>query len=111
MLEVENLSVTYPGRPPLTAVESVSFAVREGGSRGLVGESGSGKSRVAKALVGLAPISSGHVRIGGHDATESIGLSRRRSRVLRDQVQMVFQDPRASLSPRRRVGGSVADAV
>lgn len=111
MLEVENLSVRYPGRPPLTAVESVSFDVEEGGSRGLVGESGSGKSSVAKALVGLAPISSGRVRIGGHDATNSIGLSRRKSQVLRDQVQMVFQDPRASLSPRRRAGGSVADAV
>jgi peptide/nickel transport system ATP-binding protein len=111
MLEVEKLSVRYAGRPPLTAVESVSFDVPEGGSRGLVGESGSGKSSVAKALVGLAPISSGRVRIGGHDATNSIALSRRRSQVLRDQVQMVFQDPRASLSPRRRVGGSVADAV
>lgn len=111
MLEVHDLSVRYPGRPPLTAVESVSFTVRDGGSHGLVGESGSGKSSVAKALVGLAPISSGRVRIGGHDVTGAIGLSRRRSRLLRDQVQMVFQDPRASLSPRRPVGASVADAV
>lgn len=111
MLEVEDLSVRYPGRPPLTAVESVSVTVPAGGSHGLVGESGSGKSSVAKALVGLAPISSGRIRIGGHDVTGAIGLSRKRSRLLRDQVQMVFQDPRASLSPRRPVGGSVADAV
>ncbi|GAA2348773.1 ABC transporter ATP-binding protein [Dactylosporangium salmoneum] len=100
-LEVHDLTVRY-GR--FTAVERVSLQVADGTVTGLVGGSGSGKSTLGKAVVGLAPVSGGRIQVDGVDA----GSLRRRGV---HPVQLVFQNPYASLDPRMTVGASVAEAV
>jgi oligopeptide transport system ATP-binding protein len=90
------------------AVDGISFQVARGETLGLVGESGSGKSTACRAALQLTEPSSGSVRFEGQ---EIAGLSRRRMRPLRRQMQMVFQDPYASLNPRRRVGQIVGDPL
>jgi oligopeptide transport system ATP-binding protein len=83
------------------AVDGISFKVAPGQTLGLVGESGSGKSTACRALLQLLKPTSGSVRFEGR---EIAGLSRRQLRPLRRQMQMIFQDPYASLNPRQRVG-------
>jgi oligopeptide transport system ATP-binding protein len=83
------------------AVDGISFKVAPGQTLGLVGESGSGKSTACRALLQLLKPTSGSVRFEGR---EIAGLSRRELRPLRRQMQMIFQDPYASLNPRQRVG-------
>ena len=98
LLEACGLAVTFGHGPDaVRAVRGVSFAVAEGESFGIVGESGSGKSTVLRAICGLAPTSGGAIRIAGRE----LGL-RRRPDFFR-AVQMVFQDPYASLHPRHTV--------
>ncbi|REK90760.1 ABC transporter ATP-binding protein [Streptomyces inhibens] len=98
-LELRGITVRY-GR--FTAVENVDLLVPEGTVTGLIGGSGSGKSTLGKAVVGLAPMHSGRVLVAGSDA------GRRRGR---SPVQLVFQNPYASLDPRMTIGASVAEAV
>lgn len=98
-LELRGITVRY-GR--FTAVENVDLLVPEGTVTGLVGGSGSGKSTLGRAVVGLAPTQSGRVLV---DGTE---VPRRRGR---SPVQLVFQNPYASLDPRMTVGASVAEAL
>ncbi|MFI5770473.1 ABC transporter ATP-binding protein [Streptomyces sp. NPDC051658] len=98
-LELRGITVRY-GR--FTAVDNVDLLVPEGTVTGLVGGSGSGKSTLGKAVVGLAPTQSGRVLVDGSDA------ARRRGR---SPVQLVFQNPYASLDPRMTVGASVAEAL
>jgi peptide/nickel transport system ATP-binding protein len=96
-------------RQYLKAVDGVSFDIRKGETFALVGESGSGKSTVARMVVGLLPPSDGTVSIAGvsmHDA----GVAEQRQR-LRRRIQMIFQDPYASLNPRWRVGRIVAEPI
>ena len=102
-LEVESLSVVFDG---FTAVDDVSFSVAPGESFGIVGESGSGKSTVLRAICGLAPRSAGHVRLSGATAWADAG-----SKARRRQVQMVFQDPYASLHPRQTVDRILAEPL
>ena len=89
------------------AVEGVSFAIRPNETLALVGESGCGKSTTAKALAGLVPYS-GSIHLGGHDLAGLDGSARK---AVRRDVQMVFQDPFASLDPRMRVGDLVAEPL
>ncbi|MCO7220506.1 oligopeptide/dipeptide ABC transporter ATP-binding protein [Klenkia sp. PcliD-1-E] len=109
LAELDGVSVDYRWgrRGTRRAVDDVSFGVAVGSTLGLVGESGSGKSTLAKALVGLAPVAAGEVRL---DGVAQDGAGRRDRAFLRD-VQYVFQDPNSSLNPTRTVGWSVAEPL
>ncbi|MER9068315.1 ABC transporter ATP-binding protein [Mesorhizobium sp. M0902] len=89
------------------AVEGVSFSIALHETLSLVGESGCGKSTTAKAIAGLVPFT-GSISIGGHDLS---ALSRKERKAVRRNVQMIFQDPFASLDPRMRVGDLVAEPL
>lgn len=90
------------------AVEDVSFSLRAGEVLGLVGESGSGKTTVGRMVMGLAEPSAGQVLFDGQPIH---GRSRRAMLPFRRRIQMVFQDPFASLNPRRRVGELIAEGM
>jgi ABC-type glutathione transport system ATPase component len=97
-----------PGKVEMfRAVNEVSFTINKGETFGLVGESGSGKSTCAKMIVGLVRPSSGHILVDGHDIwAGGKGHQERRKR-----VQMIFQDPYASLNPRWRVKDIIAEPM
>ena len=98
LIEVENLSVIFRAKGhEVRAVEDVSLSVEARDSFGLVGESGSGKSTILRAICGLAPVSRGAIRIGGEPVATP------RGRAFSRRVQMVFQDPYASLHPRHTI--------
>lgn len=90
------------------AVEDVSFTIRKGEVLGLVGESGSGKTTVGRMVMGLIPPTNGAIIFDGQDIG---GLSPTRLLPYRRRVQMVFQDPFASLNPRQRVGDLIAEGM
>jgi len=93
----------------LNAVNGVSFAIARGETFALVGESGSGKTTVARMVVGLLPPSSGDVTIDGVSMSDPAQAQARRQ--LRRRIQMIFQDPYASLNPRMRVDAIVAEPI
>jgi oligopeptide/dipeptide ABC transporter ATP-binding protein len=90
------------------AVDEVSFDLRRGEVLGVVGESGSGKTTLGRTLLGLVPPSEGSVRLEGR---ELVGLSETELRPLRKRLQIVFQDPHASLNPAMTIGASVGDPL
>ncbi|EEA00814.1 ABC transporter related [Burkholderia sp. H160] len=103
LLAVRDLCIDYGqrhGRAPVRAVDGVGFDISRGESVGLVGESGCGKSTLARAIMRLAPASQGEIRLDGVDL---LALNERALRPLRRHAQLVFQDPYASLNPRRTV--------
>ncbi len=108
LLEVTDLVKEFSGRGGVRAVDGVSFSVRQGETLGLVGESGCGKSTLCRTALQLIKPTSGSVRFDGREIG---GLSRRAMRPLRPQMQMVFQDPYASLNPRKRVGQIIASPL
>ncbi|MCZ8099928.1 MAG: ABC transporter ATP-binding protein [Burkholderiales bacterium] len=95
------------GNAELRAVDGVSFTLRRGGTTGIVGESGSGKSTLGRAVLRLVP-ASGTVR---YDDRALMPLDRDAMRPLRKQIQLVFQDPFGSLSPRMTVGEIVTEGL
>jgi peptide/nickel transport system ATP-binding protein len=117
LVEAEGLRVWFPIKSGLVldrhvgdvrAVDGVSFAIRRGETFGLVGESGCGKSTVGRTLLRLYRPTAGSVRFDGVDITD---LPDRGMRPLRRRMQMVFQDPFASLNPRHSVGRIVAEPL
>lgn len=121
LLRVENLTRIFDVSKPwlnrviereprqqLTAVNRVSFELEQGKTFALVGESGSGKSTIAKLIVNLQRATSGHIYIHGQELNKVSGADYTN---LRRKVQMIFQDPFASLNPRWRVGDIVAEPI
>jgi oligopeptide/dipeptide ABC transporter ATP-binding protein len=109
LMQVEHLKVHFPIKQGLLfdrevarvhAVDDVTFELRDGETLGLVGESGCGKTTLSRALMRLIDTSGGTIRFRGKDITKA---SRKEMEPLRRQMQMVFQDPFASLNPRRRI--------
>jgi peptide/nickel transport system ATP-binding protein len=108
ILEIRGLVVRFgTGHKTLTAVDGIDLDVPRGGILGLVGESGSGKSTVARAVVGLARPAGGQILLNGTDLTA--GAAERKA--ARRTVQMIFQDPYASLNPRMRVSAIIGEAL
>ena len=117
LIEATNLVKHFPIKKGLLidrevdqvrAVDDVSLTIGRGETLGLVGESGSGKSTLCRTVLQLLAPTSGSVRFEGE---EIAGLSRRQMRPFRRQMQMIFQDPYASLNPRKRVGQIVGDPL
>ncbi len=117
MLQVDDLKVQYrtrTARAPwkavqvVRAVDGVSLVIRSGETLGLVGESGCGKSTVARAIIRLLRPTSGSIIFNGRDIT---GLSQDALRPIRSQIQIVFQDPASSLSPRLTVDRIIAEPM
>ena len=112
ILHVRDLKVSFAVRRAgrkyrVQAVDGVSLSLAEGEVLGIVGESGCGKTTVGRAIVGLVQANSGSIRFKGVDAIGAGGTVRRAMHL---NVRMVFQDPYASLNPRRTIGDSVAEA-
>jgi oligopeptide/dipeptide ABC transporter ATP-binding protein len=111
LLEVQDLVVEYRQsrrQAALRAADGVTLAVRPGQTLGLVGESGSGKTTIGRAIVGLAPVRSGHVRFEGSDITRA---GYRERRAISARLQLVFQDPYSSLNPARTIGSALAEPL
>jgi oligopeptide/dipeptide ABC transporter ATP-binding protein len=114
LLDVSHLQVLFPIKSGVIidrqigqvhAVDDVSFQLREGETLGIVGESGCGKTTLIRVLVRLIAATSGQIHFRGQDITKA---GRRELAPIRRQMQMVFQDPQASLNPRKRVGQILA---
>ena len=118
VMEVENLKVyfdirqdnAWPWEKPLTlkAVDGVNLSIYEGETLGVVGESGCGKSTLARALIGLLPAREGKVAWLGQDLTQ---MDKKLLRNKRQELQMIFQDPLASLNPRMNIGDIIAEPL
>ncbi len=117
LLEVDDLHVTFPvhvpgglfgKRVPLRAVDGVSLSLRPGETLGVVGESGCGKSTLARGVLKLIDPSAGSVAWLGRNIAQA---SRKEMQPLRQELQIVFQDPLASLDPRMTVGESIAEPL
>jgi oligopeptide transport system ATP-binding protein len=115
LLTVRDLAVHFPvsrglwgGTAMLKAVDGVSFAVAAGESLGVVGESGCGKSTLARAVLRLIPVTAGSVIWLGEDLA---GMSARQMRAARRGLQIVFQDPLASLDPRMTIGATIGEPL
>ena len=109
LLKVENLVVEYVvGQRVVHAVSDVSLQIARGETLGLVGESGCGKSTLGRAVLRLRPVVSGRVIFDGEDLTAMQGEALRK---MRRRAQLIFQDPIASLNPRRRIGDIVGQPL
>ena len=98
----------WPKRKPLKAVDGVSFDLKEGETLGIVGESGCGKSTLARAVLRLVPATEGAVSWIGKDL---LAMGAKELRNSREDLQIVFQDPLASLNPRMTIGASIAEPM
>ncbi len=115
LLEVKNVKKYFPIKSGILkrttgnvqAVENVSIDVYEGETLGVVGESGCGKSTFGRTVLGLEPLTAGTIKFRGQEVG---GLSYRQLKKFKKEMQMIFQDPYASLNPRQRVGDALEEA-
>lgn len=109
LLEIRELKKYFKvGRETLKAVDGISLQIKKGETFGLVGESGCGKSTAGRVLVRLYEPSGGEILYGGDDITKAKGDA---AKVLNRKLQMIFQDPQASLNPRMIVGDIIAEGL
>lgn len=116
ILEVSNLKKYFPIKGGffggvtgnVKAVDDVSFSIKRGTTMGLVGESGCGKSTTGRTILGLIPKTEGSIMFDGQDIGK---MTAKESRALRTKMQIIFQDPYSSLSPRLPVGEIIGEAV
>ena len=110
LLEVRDLKVTFGSRRhPFTAVDGVSFDIHTGETFGLVGESGSGKTTIGRAIIRVNPVSGGTVKYDGEIISGKV--SREVDRRVIQKIQMIFQDPMASLNERAKVDYIVSEGL
>ena len=110
LLEVWDLKVTFGSRRhPFTAVDGVSFDIHKGETFGLVGESGSGKTTIGRAIIRVNPVSGGTVKYDGEIISGKV--SREVDRRVIQKIQMIFQDPMASLNERAKVDYIVSEGL
>ncbi|MES2709524.1 MAG: ATP-binding cassette domain-containing protein [Verrucomicrobiota bacterium] len=110
-LQIQDAVVTFPARrggESFTAVDGVSLSIAPGEILGLVGESGCGKSTLSRAIMQLQPLTGGKIILENQDLS---ALDPRMLRMARLNFQMVFQDPYASLNPRRTIFSTLAEAI
>jgi peptide/nickel transport system ATP-binding protein len=116
LVDVQNLSIQFPSKTNLfgkassyfTAVDNVSFEIFKGETLGLVGESGCGKTTLGRTLLRLIEPSSGKIIYNNKDITK---LSKTQTKILRKDVQLIFQDPYSSLNPRLTIGAAIAEPM
>ncbi|MEW4221041.1 ABC transporter ATP-binding protein [Rossellomorea marisflavi] len=110
IIEVDKLKKHYPiGKGAVVkSVDDISIQIKKGETFGLVGESGSGKSTLGKTIVGLEGPTSGTIHYNGRDMTK---LDKREKKRVNREIQVIFQDPHASLNPRMRVGDIIAEGI
>ena len=118
ILKVEDLRVTFDiksnkhffdfGTDKLKAVDGISFELKQGETLGIVGESGCGKSTLARAIIDLVPSETGKIIFEGKDLTS---ISKKERWLLKKDMQMIFQDPLASLDPRMTIGDIISEPL
>ena len=109
LIEIEHLKKYFPSpRGTVHAVDDVSFSIEEGTTMGLVGESGCGKSTLGRTIIHLLDSTDGVIRFNGEDVTNP---DKRKMRELRENMQIIFQDPYSSLDPRMTVMDTIVEPL
>ena len=109
LFEVEHLKKYFPtARGMVHAVDDVTFSIKEGTTMGLVGESGCGKSTLGRTMIHLLDSTDGTIRFKGEDITHP---DKKKLRQLREDMQIIFQDPYSSLNPRMTIQDTIMEPL